>query len=102
MKISRVGVDLAKNVYQLHGVDAREHVVWQRRLRRGNWLSELQQHVPPGAEIGMESCAGAHHWGRELVEKGSEKGSEPFSLGPFFQRGGYRRLIIDAKNEKGF
>jgi transposase len=70
MKISRVGVDLAKNVYQLHGVDAREHVVWQKRLRRGNWLSELQRCVPQGAEIGIEACAGAHHWGRELVARG--------------------------------
>lgn len=70
MKISRVGVDLAKNVYQLHGVDAREHVVWQKRLRRGNWLSELQRCVPKGAEIGIEACGGAHHWGRELVARG--------------------------------
>jgi transposase len=70
MKISRVGVDLAKNVYQLHGVDAREHVVWQKRLRRGNWLAELQRYVPKGAEIGIEACAGAHHWGRELVARG--------------------------------
>lgn len=70
MKIIRVGVDLAKNVFQLHGVDSQEHVVWQKRLRRNTWLSELQQHVPEGAEIGMEACAGAHHWGRELVRRG--------------------------------
>lgn len=70
MKISRVGVDLAKNVYQVHGVDARDHVVWQKRLRRDNWLVELQRCVPEGAEIGIEACAGAHHWGRELVARG--------------------------------
>jgi len=70
MKIIRVGVDLAKNVFQVHGVDSREHVVWQKRLRRSNWLAELQQHVPEGAEIGMECCGGAHHWGRELVARG--------------------------------
>lgn len=70
MKISRVGVDLAKNVYQLHGVDARDHVVWQKSLRRGSWLSELQRCVPKGAEIGIEACAGAHHWGRELTSRG--------------------------------
>jgi transposase len=55
MKIIRVGVDLAKNVFQLHGVDSREHVVWQKRLRRSNWLSELQQHVSECAEIGMDA-----------------------------------------------
>ncbi len=41
MKLSRVGIDLAKNVYQLHGVDRHGTVVWQRRLRRNQWLSAL-------------------------------------------------------------
>ncbi len=70
MEIIRVGVDLAKNVFQLHGVDAREQVVWQRSVRRGRWLMELQRRVAPGAEIGLEACAGAHHWGRELEARG--------------------------------
>jgi len=70
MKISRVGIDLVKKVYQGHGVDAREHVVWQKLLRRDNWLAELQRCVPEGAEIGIEACAGAHHQGRELVARG--------------------------------
>lgn len=70
MEIIRVGVDLAKNVFQLHGVDAREHVVWQQCVKRADWLAVLQRRVAPGAEIGMEACAGAHHWGRELVARG--------------------------------
>jgi transposase len=70
MEIIRVGVDLAKNVFQLHGVDAREQAVWQRSVRRGRWLVELQRRVAPGAEIGLEACAGAHHWGRELEARG--------------------------------
>jgi len=41
MQIIRVGVDLAKNVFQVHGVDARERTVWQKSLKRSNWLSEL-------------------------------------------------------------
>lgn len=41
MKIIRVGVDLAKNVYQVHGVDKRENPVWQRQLNRGKWLQSL-------------------------------------------------------------
>ena len=70
MKIIRVGVDLAKNVFQLHGVDRREKGVWKKSLRRGQWLQELQHRVEPGAEIGMEACAGAHHWGRQLRARG--------------------------------
>ncbi len=70
MEIRRVGVDLAKDVFQVHGVDGREKAIWQKRLRRREWLAELQKRVPEGAEIGMEACAGAHHWGRELTARG--------------------------------
>lgn len=70
MEIKRVGVDLAKNVFQLHGVDQREKPVWKRSLRRGQWLQELHRRVAAGAEIGMEACAGAHHWGRQLQARG--------------------------------
>ena len=70
MEIIRVGVDLAKNVFQLHGVDEHEKPIWKRSLRRGQWLRELQRRVAPGAEVGMEACAGAHHWGRELRSRG--------------------------------
>lgn len=69
-KLSRVGIDLAKNVYQLHGVDRSEQTVWRRRLTRGKWLKVLLAHVEPGCEIGMEACAGAHHWARQLQAKG--------------------------------
>ena len=70
MKLSRVGVDLAKNVYQLHGVDWHGKSVWKRRLRRGQWLQALLNKVEPGCEIGMEACAGAHHWARMLESRG--------------------------------
>lgn len=70
MKIIRVGVDLAKNVFQVHGVDAREKPVWQCCLRRKDWLAEICKRVEPGAEIGFEACAGAHHWARELMTRG--------------------------------
>ncbi|MEM6898753.1 MAG: IS110 family transposase [Pseudomonadota bacterium] len=70
MEIIRVGVDLAKNVFQVHGVDERERPVWRKSLKRSNWLSELQSQVPKGAEIGLEACSGAHHWGRELTARG--------------------------------
>jgi transposase len=70
MEIIRVGVDLAKNVFQLHGVNEREKPVWKGSLSRGKWLHELQRRVAPGAEIGMEACGGSHHWGRQLRARG--------------------------------
>jgi len=70
MEIRRVGVDLAKNVFQVHGVDQHELPVWQRSLKRSQWLGELQKRLPPSTEIGMEACGGAHHWARELQARG--------------------------------
>jgi transposase len=72
MKLSRVGVDLAKNVYQLHGVDRSGNTVWKRRLRRNVWLQALMDKAEPGCVIGMEACTGAHHWARELQSRGYE------------------------------
>ncbi len=70
MKINRVGVDLAKNVFQLHGANYKGKTVWKRRLSRGKWLKVLFDTVEPGTEIGMEACAGAHHWARQLMRRG--------------------------------
>jgi len=70
MKISRVGVDLAKNVFQLHGVDRHDQTVLKRRLSRDKWISVLIKTAEPGCEIGMEACGGAHHWARLLMAKG--------------------------------
>ena len=66
MKLMRVGVDLAKNVFQVHGVDRNEKPVWRRRLTRSNWLRVMLETVEPGCEIGMEACASSHHWARKL------------------------------------
>lgn len=70
MKLIRVGVDLAKNVFQVHGVDRDEKPVWRRRLTRTNWLQVLLETVEPGCQIGMEACGGAHYWARKLQERG--------------------------------
>ena len=70
MKLIRVGVDLAKNVFQMHGVDRSERTVWRRRLRREDWIKVLRERAEPGCEIGMEACGGAHHWARELQKLG--------------------------------
>ncbi len=70
MKLSRVGIDLAKNVYQLHGVDRSGKTMLKRRLKRHQWLKVLLDNTEPGCVIGMEACASAHHWGRELQSRG--------------------------------
>ena len=70
MKISRVGVDLAKNVFQLHGVDRHGETVLKRRLSREKWIRVLVNSAEPGCEIEMEACGGAHHWARLLMKKG--------------------------------
>ncbi len=70
MKLSRVGVDLAKNVYQLHGVDRSGRTMLKRRLKRHQWMQVLLDKTDPDCVIGMEACAGAHHWGRELQARG--------------------------------
>jgi transposase len=70
MKISRVGVDLAKHVFQLHGVDSRGKALWKRQLSRETWLRVLCETVEPGTDIGIEACADSHHWARLLLAKG--------------------------------
>src|SRR4029453_541845 len=70
MKLIRVGVDLAKNVFQVHGVDRNEKPVWRRRLTRDKWLQVLLETIEPGCQIGMEACVSGHHWARKLQERG--------------------------------
>ena len=70
MKLNRIGIDLAKNVFQLHGVDDRGKVVFRKRLTRDKWLSVFCESVEPGCEVGMEACGGAHHWARQLQARG--------------------------------
>jgi transposase len=70
MKLSRIGIDLAKNVFQLHGVDRHGMALWKRRLKRDQWLKAVLNKAEPGCEIGMEACTGAHHWARDLQSRG--------------------------------
>jgi transposase len=69
-ELMRIGVDLAKNVFQVHGVDRRERAAWCQRLPRNRWLQAVVETAPPGCEIGMETCSGAHHWARQLQARG--------------------------------
>ena len=68
MQISTIGVDLAKNVFQVHGVDGHGKVVITRQLRRKQVI-EFFGKLPP-CLVGMEACATSHHWARELSRLG--------------------------------
>jgi transposase len=68
MKITTVGIDLAKNVFQVHGVDQRGKAVVRKRLRRKQVLMFFAQLRP--CLVGMEACGGAHYWARKLQAQG--------------------------------
>ncbi len=70
MEVTTIGLDLAKHVFQLHGVDASGSVVLKRRLRRREVQSFFAGLKP--CLVGMEACATAHHWARELRALGHE------------------------------
>src|SRR3974390_1591228 len=70
MQITTIGLDLAKNVFQVHGIDAAENVVVRKQLRRRQML-EFFKALPP-CLIGMEACATSHYWARELTKLGHE------------------------------
>jgi hypothetical protein len=68
MNIKRVGIDLAKQVFQIHGVNGQEKVVIRKQLRRAQLLDYFKKLQP--CLIGMEACGGAHYWARELQKQG--------------------------------
>lgn len=70
MSVTTIGFDLAKSVFQVHGVDAAGHLVLRRRIRRYRLLAFFEA-LPP-CLVGMEACSSAHHWARELTELGHD------------------------------
>src|SRR5579863_2812958 len=68
MQVTTIGLDIAKNVFQVHGIDAAEKVVVRKQLRRSQMLAFFKA-LPP-CLIGMEACATAHYWARELTKLG--------------------------------
>ncbi len=69
-EVITTGIDLAKNVFQVHGVDAAGEVMIRRQLRRARVLPFFEK-LPP-CLVGMEACATAHHWAREIGRLGHE------------------------------
>ena len=70
MQITTVGLDIAKNVFQVHGIDAAEKVIVRKQLRRGQILGFFE--ALPRCLVGMEACATSHYWARELTKLGHQ------------------------------
>ena len=67
-EVITIGLDLAKNVFQVHGVDGSGDTVMRRQLRRSQLLPFFKKQRP--CLVGMEACATSHHWARQLIELG--------------------------------
>jgi transposase len=86
MQVSTIGLDIAKNVFQVHGVDGQGRTVLRRQVRR-NQLLQLFGGLHP-CLIGIEACATAHHWARELGALGHEvRLMPPAYVQPYVKRG---------------
>src|SRR4051794_30511551 len=70
MQITTIGLDIAKNVFQVHGIDGDETVVVRKQLRRGKLIAFFESLAP--CLVGIEACATAHHWARELTRLGHQ------------------------------
>ena len=92
MNAKRIGVDLAKNVFELYGVDESEQRVLSKTLRRGQLLATFAQ-LPP-CLVGMEACGSAHYWAREF----RKLGHEPRLMAPQFVAA-YRKNDKNDRND---
>ena len=70
MQIATIGLDIAKNVFQVHGIDAAENVVVRKQLRRSQVIGFFKALAP--CLVGMEACATSHYWARELTKLGHQ------------------------------
>jgi transposase len=66
MQLTTVGLDIAKNTFQVHGMARHGQPLLKRKLSRGRVLEFFAN--LPGCVIGLEACAGAHFWARELIK----------------------------------
>ena len=85
-KLSRIGMDTSKHIFQLHGVDAAERVILRRKLRRKEVLGFFAALEP--TLVGLEACGGAHYWARELTRLGhTARLIAPQYVRPYVKRG---------------
>jgi transposase len=70
MEITTIGLDIAKNVFQVHGIEASGRAVIRRQLRRGQVLPFFEKQ--PCCLVGIEACATSHYWAREIAALGHD------------------------------
>jgi transposase len=86
MKITTIGLDLAKSIFQVHGIDATGQVVVRKSLRRAQMLPFFAK--LPSCLVGIEACGTSHHWARELIKLGHEvRLMPPAYVKPYVKRG---------------
>src|SRR5258707_1089088 len=91
--VTTIGFDIAKSVFQVHGVDAAGEVVIRRQLKRRSVLAFFQK-LPP-CLVGIEACASSHHWSRELQALGhTVRLMPPAYVKPYVKRQSKRLTYI--------
>ena len=94
MQVTTIGLDIAKQVFQLHGIDARDNAVIRKALRRVHVLPFFAA-LPP-CLIGIEACGSANYWARELIKLGhTVKLMPPSYVKPYVKRG--KNDAVDAE-----
>jgi transposase len=94
MKLKRIGIDLAKSVFQIHGVDEHEQMIVRKALSRTQ-LRQFLVNVEPTL-IGIEACGSSHHWARELIAMGhTVKLIPPQFVKPYVKR--HKNDAVDAE-----
>jgi transposase len=74
MKVTTIGIDLAKNVFRVHGVDHDGKAVLRKKVTRRQLLPLLADIGP--CLVGMEACSGAHYWAREVEKRARSRNSD--------------------------
>ncbi len=94
-EVSTIGLDTAKRIFQVHGVDDAGAVVLRRQLRRGDMLKFFAK--LPRCVVGMEACAAAHYWGREIAALGHEVRLMPPTRVKPYVKWGRKNDKVDAE-----
>ena len=95
--ITTIGLDIAKSVFQVHGVDADGNVILRRQLKR-RFVLVFFEKMPP-CLVGIEACASSHHWSRELQSLGHKvQLIPPAFVKPYVNR---NRLSLGTRTTRG-
>ena len=112
-QVNMIGIDLAKNSFQLHGARADGSVAFRKKVSRAKLLDFVA--AQPRCTVAMEACGGAHHWGREIGSLGhavrlvppiyvkavSAAGTPPLILAQFVNRRRDGRIGPDSRGRSG-